>query len=112
MDTQTRTSLKGDKVLAPIAGSRHAFTPWSNETDSLIKNSPLEGMTFTFEPDMKPVPYDGKTSTVLCPGMSVNVAAVYHTWNGVLGLDMLYVYVADTGHYTHVTPKQLGLRLH
>lgn len=70
----------------------------------------LEGTTHIFRPDMPP--YDPADDTepgylIVGHGMWVKVVAVFMDWNGVDGLDMLYVTCDQTGHSTHVTPREL-----
>ena len=52
---------------------------------------------------------DWEPGLIVAAGMRVVVLAAFRDWNGVPGLDMLYVHVADTGMRTHVIPADLGL---
>lgn len=79
-----------------------------------ISDHPLKGTTHIFKPNDKP--YDGDTDTlpgrlIVGAGMTVIVKAVFHNWNDVPGLDMLYVFCTATGMHTHVIPADLGLTL-
>lgn len=77
-----------------------------------IPDHPLLGTTHTFRPDLPP--YDGDKDTEPGPlivgnGMPVVIKAVFQNWNGVPGLDMLYVFCTATGFHTHITPADLGM---
>lgn len=87
-----------------------AYTGMTN-TDRKVPDHPLIGTTRVYRADDPPYDpaQDADTrNTVLGNGMDVTVVAAFHTWNGVAGLDMLYVYVPFTGRHTHVTPLDLG----
>lgn len=81
-------------------------------TNVPIEGHPLLGKRLTFRADLPP--YDPATdteggTTIVAPGMTVIVRAVFRHWNGVAGLDMLYVGCEETGYSTHVVPADLGL---
>lgn len=88
--------------------------------NSPVYNHPLMGTTHTFRADLpaydpdspenKPGHPDFSPGTLLVgAGMQVGVRQVFRNWNGVPGLDMIYVYCFATGMHTHVTPFDLGL---
>lgn len=80
--------------------------------DRRITSHALLGTTQTYRPNEEP--YDASKdpdpsgTLILANGMKVHVVAAFYDWNGVKGLDMLYVFVRETGMSTHVTPKDLG----
>lgn len=77
-----------------------------------IPDHPLVGSVHTFRPDVEPYDpdLDNEGGTlILGNGMPVRIKAVFHDWNGVPGLDMLYVYCMATGYHSHVTPADLSL---
>lgn len=77
-----------------------------------IENHPWIGQGFTFRADENPFrteDYDGPGTLILGAGMVVEVVSVFENWNGREGLDMLYVFVPQTGMHTHVTPADVGM---
>lgn len=84
-----------------------------------IPNTPItphvwEGQTFVYrasEPPYDPLTDYSPGRLVIAPGMDARVYGVFRNWNMVPDLDMLYVYVPDTGLHTHLTPADLGLTL-
>lgn len=77
-----------------------------------IADHPLIGKVLTFRPDAEPYDPDKDVlpgSLVIGNGMRVEVKAVFADWNGVAGLDMLYVYCPATSMHTHVTPTECGI---
>lgn len=82
-----------------------------NNNDRRIASHTLLDTTRTYRAD-KPA-YDPSKDTepgtlVLGNGMEVRVIAAFYDWNGVKGLDMLYVFCPQTSMSTHVTPADLG----
>lgn len=83
----------------------------NNNNDRRIEDHEILGQTRIFRAEQPP--YDPTVDTdpgvlVVGNGMSVKVLAAFYNWNGVDGLDMLYVHVPATGLQTHVTPADLG----
>lgn len=80
--------------------------------DRRLDGHPILGAELVYRADLPP--YDRKADEVaggvlvIGNGMTVTVLAAFHTWNGVEGLDMLFVACHDTGLRTHVTPRDLG----
>lgn len=77
-----------------------------------IDGHPLVGTEHVYRADLEP--YDAASDTepgtlVLGNGHHVQIRAAFKNWNGVDGLDMLYVRCHETGESTHVTPADLGL---
>ncbi len=77
-----------------------------------IENHPLIDTEHVYRADHPA--YDKSQDTeggtlILGNGHSVKIMAVFADWNDVPGLDMLGVHVKETGHFTHVTPADLGL---
>lgn len=77
-----------------------------------LADHPLIGQTFTFRPDEPP--YDPDTDRepgvlVIAPGMTAKVLSVFHDWNDVPGLTICYVLCEQTGMFTHLSPRELGL---
>jgi len=77
-----------------------------------IEGHPLVGTRHTFRADQPP--YDPAADSdsgvlILGNGHHVEVLSVFKNWNGVDGLDMLYVRCEETRESTHVTPADLGL---
>jgi hypothetical protein len=80
---------------------------YTNEAED---NHPLEGHTFVFNPDK--TPWEGDVldnDIVIGNGMEYTVVKVFHTWNGVEDLSMMYVFVPETMHYTHISFGEGGL---
>ena len=78
-----------------------------------MKSHPLVGYVYTYHENLPPYSEAVDEFLVLGNGMQVQVKSVFQNWNGVEGLDMLYVYVPTTGESTHVPPRALGLgRVH
>jgi hypothetical protein len=81
----------------------------SNNADRRVsRHTLLDGIPRFYRANLEPYtgPFDG--SLIVGNGMEVIVEACFHTWNGVEGLDMLYVYCPATGKRTHVTPADIG----
>lgn len=79
-------------------------------TNTAIQGHPLIGAELTFRPDLPP--YDPTLDTepgvlIAGHGMTLYVLAVFHDWNAVPGLDMLYVRVLETGMTTHFSPREI-----
>lgn len=77
-----------------------------------IEGHALIGSTHIWRADQPP--YDAAAddepgTLVIAPGYRAEILAVFKDWNGVAGLDMLYVLCPETGERTHVTPADLGL---
>lgn len=58
-----------------------------------------------YDPSVEPVP----GTVVIAAGHYAVILAVFEDWNGVAGLDMLWVRCKETGLTTHVVPADLGL---
>ncbi len=71
------------------------------------------GCTFVYLPGMPTQKHElREDDLVLRAGDIVKVEATFRNWNGVDGLDMLYVEnLSSTNdiHHTHVEPKDLGI---
>lgn len=89
------------------------FVAKRNGDHNRVANSPLKGAEFVFMPDSAPyeTPENPEYNVVVAPGMKVEIVSVWKDWKGVAGLDMLYVFVPDTGMHTHLVPADLGLTL-
>jgi hypothetical protein len=77
-----------------------------------IPGHPLIGTTHLYHGGEEP--YDPASDTdggvlLIGNGMQAQVESVFKDWNGVAGLDMLYIYVPQTRQHTHVVPADLGL---
>lgn len=71
----------------------------------------LIGRKFIYRADIPALPpYKYASALVIAPQMEVQVVSVFENWNDVKGLDMLFVFVKDTGLHTHVTPDSLGIK--
>lgn len=77
-----------------------------------VENHSLEGCRFVYrgwETPYDPFTDDEPGTLILGNAMAVEVRKVFHNWNDVPGLTILYVHVPATGYHTHVTPKDLGI---
>ncbi|KXO99053.1 Uncharacterised protein (plasmid) [Tsukamurella tyrosinosolvens] len=78
-----------------------------------IEGHPLVGTTHVFRADQPPydpaADQDSDGTLLIAPGFTAEVSAVFKDWNGIPGLDMLYVHCPETGESTHITPADLGL---
>jgi hypothetical protein len=77
-----------------------------------IPNHPIRGNEYTFRPSIASQPPDPAfvtSNTVIAPGMTFRVLDVFHDWNDVPGLTMLYGECLQTGYCTHVTPEDVAL---
>ena len=74
-----------------------------------MHDHPLVGYLYTYHKNLPPFNGEFDDSLILASGMQVQVKAVFQNWNGVEGLDMLYVYVPETGQCTHIPPRAAGL---
>ena len=77
-----------------------------------IASHPLLGTRRVYRADMPK--YDPTKDTdggtlVLGAGMEVTVCALFHSWNNIRGLEMVYVFCNETKMATHVPPKDLGV---
>ena len=74
-----------------------------------MHDHPLVGYLYTYHKNLPH--YNGEVyeGLVLANGMQVQIKSVFQNWNDVEGLDMLYVYVPETGQCTHIPPRALGL---
>lgn len=75
-----------------------------------IDGHPLVGTEHVYRPDQPPYDPDSDREggrLVVAPGFTCMVRAVFTDWNGVPGLDMLYLFVHATGEHTHASPKEI-----
>ncbi|MGZ4745682.1 MAG: hypothetical protein ACXVYY_01230 [Oryzihumus sp.] len=76
-----------------------------------ITTHPLLGAQRVYRahlPAYDPASDDEPGILVVGNGMAVTVVAAFHDWNGVQGLDVLYVRCHETGLSTHVVPTDVG----
>lgn len=94
--------------------SRHNQRGILPQRNRPINNHPLVGSALrTYRADLPAYDPDEDCeggSLVVAAGLPVGIKAVFQNWNGVPGLDMLYVYCPATGMHTHVTPFDVGLK--
>jgi hypothetical protein len=74
-----------------------------------IPKHPLIGTEHVYKPDMPNTQHLTDPRYVARCGDHVTVIAVFHDWNDVPGLTILYVHVNETGHSTHFSVGELGI---
>ena len=78
-------------------------------------NSPtlrdMIGQTYTYRPDLPPYRPEDDTEPgriIVGNGMDVQIVEAFDDWNDVPGLIVFYVFVPETGEYTHLSDRELG----
>lgn len=80
----------------------------SNADRRISRHPLLDGTPRVYRADKQPYTGPVDSTLIVGNGMEVVPEAAFHTWNGVEGLDMLYVLCPTTGKRTHVTPAEVG----